>query len=99
MPEWSSEFGSGASNMGMSGKLADLASIIAVIERSQIVVTAIPVSPAYLFRRFCLPVDFEAVDVAVLEWIVAQRPAVSSARTGWSNFATATNRVLQGRAS
>ena len=84
--------------MGMSGKLADLASIIAVIERSQIVVAAIPVSPAYLFRRFCLPADFEAVDVAVLEWIVAQGPAVSSARTGWSNFATATNRVLQGRA-
>ena len=85
--------------MGMSSKLADLASIIAVIERSQIVVAAIPVSPAYLFRRFCLPADFEAVDVAVLEWIVAQRSGVSSDQTGWAGFATPTNRVLQGRAS
>jgi hypothetical protein len=83
------------SNMGMS---SDLASIIAVIECSQIVVAAIPVPPAYLFRRSCLPAGFEAVDVAVLEWIVAHRPAVSSDRTGWSNFATATNRVPQWRA-
>jgi hypothetical protein len=64
----------------MSSKRADPASITAVIERSQIVVAASPAQPAC---RFCLPADFEAVDVAVLEWIVAQRPAVSSARTGW----------------
>ena len=68
--------------MAMSSKRADLASIIAVIERSQIVVAEIPVPPAYLFRRFYLPAGFEAVDVAVLEWIVAQRPGVSSAELG-----------------
>jgi len=75
----------------MSSKRADLVSIIAVIERSQIVIAAIPAQPAYLFRRLYLPAGFEAVDVAVLEWIVAQRPGVSSARTKWSRFATPAN--------
>jgi hypothetical protein len=78
----------------MSSNRADLASIIVVIEHSQIVVAAIPPPPAHLFRRFCLPAGFEAVDVAVLEWIVAQRAGVSSARTEWSSFAPPTNRVL-----
>ena len=60
--------------MAISCKRADLDSIVAVIERSQILVAGVPVRPAYLSRRFDLPADFEAVDVAVLEWIVAQRP-------------------------
>ena len=60
--------------MAISCKRADLDSIIAVIERSQILVAGVPVQPAYLSRRFDLPAGFEAVDVAVLEWIVAQRP-------------------------
>jgi hypothetical protein len=67
--------------MAMSSKCADLALIITVIGRSQIVVAATPEPPDYLFRRFCLPAGFEAVDVAVLEWIVAHRPGVSSAQT------------------
>jgi hypothetical protein len=74
----------------MSSECADLALIIAVIERSQIVVAAIAAPPAYLSHRFYLPAGFEAVDVAVLEWIVAQRSDVSSAQTGW-------NRVPQER--
>jgi hypothetical protein len=82
----------------MSSKRANLASIIAVIEHLRIIVAAIPAPPAYLFRRFYLPADFGSVDVAVLEWIVAQRPGVSSDQTGWAAFATPTNRVLQGRA-
>ena len=81
-------------------KRADLDSIIAVIEHSQILVAWVPVRPAYLLRRFDLPAGFEAVDVAVLEWIVAQRAHVSSDQTvGWARFATPTNRVLQGRDS
>jgi hypothetical protein len=71
--------------MAMSSKRAALASIIAA---------AIPVPPAHLFRRFNLPAGFEAVDVAVLEWIVAQRQGVTSVRTGGQHFATPTNRFL-----
>ena len=89
LSELNSEFKTG-SDMAISCKRADLDSIVAVIERSQILVAGVPVRPAYLSRRFDLPADFEAVDVAVLEWIVAQRPGVSSARTGWSRFTTPT---------
>jgi hypothetical protein len=58
--------------MATSSKYADLASIIAVIERSQITIGGVPVCPARLRRRFDLPAGFEAVDVAVLDWIVAK---------------------------
>jgi len=87
LSELNSEFKT-ESDMAISCKRADLDSIIAVIERSQILVAG--VRPTYLSRRFDLPAGFEAVDVAVLEWIVAQRPGVSSARTGWSRFTTPT---------
>jgi hypothetical protein len=58
--------------MAISRKCTDLASIIAVIERLQIAIAGIPVCPARLCRRFELPAGFEAVDVAVLDWIVAE---------------------------
>jgi hypothetical protein len=58
--------------MAISSKYADLASIIAVIERSQITIGGVSVCAAYLRRRFDLPAGFEAVDVAVLDWIVAE---------------------------
>jgi hypothetical protein len=64
--------------MVISSKYADLASIIAVIERLQIAVTGVCVCPARLYRRFDLPSGFEAVDVAVLDWIVAEELALVS---------------------
>lgn len=59
--------------MAISSKCADLASIIAAIEHSQIAIAGVSVCPARLGRRFDLPAGFEAMDVAVLEWIVAER--------------------------
>jgi hypothetical protein len=59
-------------NMAISSKCADLASIVAVIEHSQIAITGVSVCPARLCRRFDLPAGFEAVDVAVLDWIVVE---------------------------
>jgi hypothetical protein len=73
LSELNGEFKTGG-DMAISCKRADLDSIIAVIERSQILVAGFPVRPAFLSCRFDLPAGFEAVDVAVLEWIVAQRP-------------------------
>ena len=64
--------------MSISRKYADLASIIAVIERSQITIGGIPVCPARLRRRFDLPAGFEAMDIALLDWIVAE--GISAAR-------------------
>jgi len=58
--------------MAISSKCTDLASIITVIERSQIAIAGILVCPARLCRRSELPAGFEAVDVAVLDWIVAE---------------------------
>ena len=58
--------------MAISSKRADLASIIAVIKHSQIAIAGVSVCPARLCRRFDLPADFEAVDVAVLDCIVAE---------------------------
>jgi hypothetical protein len=58
--------------MAISSKYADLASIIAVIERSQITIGGVSACPARLCRRFDLPAGFEAMDVAVLDWIVAE---------------------------
>ena len=55
--------------MGRSSKHADLASIIAVIDHSQITIS---VCPARLCRRFDLPAGFEAIDIAILDCIVAQ---------------------------
>ena len=58
--------------MAISSKCADLASIIAVIERSQIAIAGVSICPVRFCHRFDLPVSFEAVDVAVLDWIVAE---------------------------
>jgi hypothetical protein len=58
--------------MAISGKYADLASIIAVIERSQITIGRFSVCPARLRRRFDLPAGFEAVDIALRDRIVAE---------------------------
>jgi hypothetical protein len=64
--------------MAISSKYADLSSIIAVIERSQITIEGVSVCPVSLRRPFDLPDDFEAVDVAVLDWIVAEgRPGTT----------------------
>ena len=59
--------------MAISSKCADVVSIIAVIERSQIAIAGVSVCPARLCRRFDLPAGFEAVDVAVLDWIATER--------------------------
>ena len=58
--------------MAISSKYADLASMIAVIERSQITIGGVSVRPARLCSRFDLPAGFEAADVAVLDRIVAE---------------------------
>ena len=58
--------------MTTSSKYADLSSIIAVFERSQITIGGVSVCPARLRRRFDLPAGFEAVDIALLDWIVAE---------------------------
>jgi hypothetical protein len=58
--------------MAISGKYADLSSNIAAVERSQITIGGVSAWPARLRRRFDLPADFEAVDIAVLDWIVAK---------------------------
>jgi hypothetical protein len=58
--------------MAISSEYVDLASIIAVIERSQIAITGITIRPARLYHRVDLPAGFEAVDVAVLQWIVTE---------------------------
>jgi hypothetical protein len=48
---------------------SDLATLAALIARSQIVVP-IPVRPAALrFARQSLPADFDEADIAILEWI------------------------------
>jgi hypothetical protein len=66
--------------MVISSKYADLASIIAAIEHSQITIARDYVCPAHLCRRFDLPAGFEATDNAILDCIVAQgsAPLVSS---------------------
>jgi hypothetical protein len=51
--------------------LADLATLVAVIARSQIVVAwPEPAAPRAVLPR--LPEGFEDIDVAVLEWIAAE---------------------------
>jgi hypothetical protein len=56
--------------MAISSKYADLASMTPVIERSQVTIVGVFACSPRLRRRFDLPAGFEAVDVAVLDWIV-----------------------------
>jgi len=58
--------------MAISSKHADLASFIRVIGHSQITIARDYVCPAHLCRRFDLPAGFEAIDIAILDCIVAQ---------------------------
>jgi hypothetical protein len=52
---------------------ADLAAIASAIERSQIVFRRMLARRALRFaRRLELPAGFEHIDVAILEWIVAE---------------------------
>jgi hypothetical protein len=58
--------------MAMARTPADLASILALIAGSQIAVAGMPALSARPSRRFDLPADFGAVEVAMLDWIVAE---------------------------
>jgi hypothetical protein len=56
---------------------ADLALITSTIECSQIVLPRVSARPpARLARRFELPAGFEDIDLAILDWIVAQLAAL-----------------------